>query len=63
MNLDIRICLEFSALSLGFNLEIAELGLLRLRLATAAAPRNDKKSEVSLIMWMSTDISANLSSG
>ena len=23
MNLDIRICLEFSALSLGFNLEIA----------------------------------------
>jgi len=69
--LDIRICLEFSAWSLGLNLQgasascfasrfcsclihqaqlpnklgnyIFKRGLLRLRLATAAAPRNDKR--------------------
>jgi hypothetical protein len=37
LNLDIRICLEFSALSLGFNLEIAST-LMCLAMTGEGAP-------------------------
>ena len=48
MNLDIRICLEFSAWYLELQLEIAEPVPSEMR---NPAPRNDKKERcVSLIM-------------
>ena len=47
MNLDIRICLEFSALSLGFNLEIASaLTCLAMTPSVIASRRRGNPSKV-----------------